>query len=76
MPVIGLPGILQPRAAVAYMFVAAAEVAALAGAAPRIHTEIDAAAAFLSEQADDLRERAAEIAAQLEGTLPVSTAPT
>ena len=36
-----------PRAAVAYMFVCAAEVAALAGVAPRIHTEIDAAAAFL-----------------------------
>ena len=36
VPVIGLPGILQPRAAVAYMFVAAAEVAALAGVAPRI----------------------------------------
>ena len=34
MPVIGLPGIFQPRAAVAYMFTAAAEVAALAGAAP------------------------------------------
>ncbi len=31
VPVVGLPGILQPRAAVAYMFAAAAEVAALAG---------------------------------------------
>ena len=48
MPVVGLPGIFQPRAAVAYMFVVAAEVAALAGVAPRIHTEIDAAAAFLA----------------------------
>ena len=36
VPVVGLPGILQPRAAVAYMFVVAAEAAALAGAAPRI----------------------------------------
>ena len=48
VPVVGLPGILQPRAAVAYMFAVAAEVAALAGAAPRVHTEIDAAAAFLA----------------------------
>ena len=48
VPVVGLPGIFQPRAAVAYMFTVAAEVAALAGAAPRIHTEIDAAAAFLA----------------------------
>ena len=31
VPVVGLPGIFQPRAAVAYMFVVAAEVAALAG---------------------------------------------
>ena len=52
VPVVGLPGIFQPRAAVAYMFTIAAEVAALAGVAPRIHTEIDVAAAFLSEQAE------------------------
>lgn len=71
VPVIGLPGIFQPRAAVAYMFTAAAEVAALAGAAPRVHTEIDAAAAFLERETEALQVRAAEIAAQLEGTLPV-----
>jgi glucose/mannose-6-phosphate isomerase len=71
VPVVGLPGILQPRAAVAYMFAVAAEVAALAGAAPRVHTEIDAAAAFLQEQVDDLLFRADEIAAALGGTLPV-----
>jgi glucose/mannose-6-phosphate isomerase len=71
VPVVGLPGIFQPRAAVAYMFVAAAEAAALAGVAPRIHTEIDTAAAFLAAQADALRARAAEIAAQLEGKIPV-----
>ena len=53
MPVVGLPGICQPRAAVAYMFAVAAEVAALAGAAPRVHTEIDAAAAFLEREARD-----------------------
>jgi glucose/mannose-6-phosphate isomerase len=71
VPVVGPPGIFQPRAAIAYMFTAAAEVAALCGAAPRIHTEIDAAAAFLGEQSDALRARAAEVAAQLEGTVPV-----
>src|SRR4051794_5880231 len=59
VPVIGLPGILPaPRAAVAYMLVCAAEVAALAGVAPRIHTEIDAAAAFLERGAGSLQERA------------------
>ena len=52
VPVIGLPGILPaPRTAVAYMFVAAAEVAALSGVAPRIHAEIEAAAAFLAREA-------------------------
>jgi len=71
LPVIGLPGIFQPRAAVAYMFTIVAEVAALAGASPRVHTEIDAAAAFLEREAESLQARAAEIAAQLEGTFPV-----
>jgi glucose/mannose-6-phosphate isomerase len=72
VPVIGLPGILiAPRTGVAYMLVCAAEVAALAGIAPRIHTEIDAAAAFLEEQAGALRSQAAEIAARLQGTVPV-----
>ncbi len=71
VPVIGLPGILQPRAAVAYMLTIAAEVAALAGGAPGLRTEIDAAAAFLSERSEDLQARAAEIAAQIEGSVPV-----
>jgi glucose/mannose-6-phosphate isomerase len=71
VPVVGLPGIFQPRAAVAYMFVVAAELAALCGIAPRLHTEIDAAAAFLSERSDALQARAAELAAELEGTIPV-----
>jgi glucose/mannose-6-phosphate isomerase len=71
VPVVGLPGILQPRAAVAYMLVTAAEVAALAGAAPRIHVELDAAAAFLERCRDDLRSQAGAIASRLEGTVPV-----
>lgn len=71
VPVVGLPGILQPRAAVAYMFAVAAEVAALAGAGPRLHTEIDAAAAFLERESEALRERATEIAARIDGSAPV-----
>lgn len=71
VPVVGLPGIFQPRAAVAYMFAVAAEAAAICGIAPRIHTEIDAAAAFLSDQVDAIQARTAEIAAQLDGSLPI-----
>ena len=71
VPVVGLPGILQPRAAVAYMFAVAAEVAALAGAGPRLRTEIDAAAGFLEHQTEALRARAAEIASRLDGASPV-----
>jgi glucose/mannose-6-phosphate isomerase len=67
VPVVAPPGIYQPRVAVAYMFVAAAEAAALAGVAPRINTEIDLAAAFLERESEALQERAGEIAAQLEG---------
>jgi glucose/mannose-6-phosphate isomerase len=71
VPVVGLPGSLPaPRAAVGYMFAVAAEAAALAGA-PRIHTEIDAAAARLERERDPLLARAEQIAARLEGTVPV-----
>jgi glucose/mannose-6-phosphate isomerase len=71
VPVVGLPGIFQPRAAVAYMVVVAAEVASLAGIAPRVHTEIDAAAAFLTEQSESLPQQAREIAALVAGAVPV-----
>ena len=71
VPVVGLPGILQPRAAVAYVVVVALEVAALAGAAPRVATEIEGAADLIEERAGDLEERADEIAERLAGTLPV-----
>jgi glucose/mannose-6-phosphate isomerase len=80
-PVIGLPGLLPaPRTAVAYMLVCALEVAAVAGIAPRIGAEIEAAAAFLEAHRDDLRYRATEVAATLGDRLPVvygagSTAP-
>jgi len=72
VPVIGLPGLLPaPRTAVAYMLVCALEVAALAGIAPRLHTEIDAAAAFLAEQTEDLQRQAARIATKLDASVPV-----
>jgi glucose/mannose-6-phosphate isomerase len=72
LPVIGLPGILPaPRTAVAYMLVCVAELAALAGVAPRVHTELDAAATFLSEQSSDLQARAAKIAEQLGESIPI-----
>jgi glucose/mannose-6-phosphate isomerase len=71
VPVVGLPGIFQPRAAVAYMVVVAAEVASLAGIAPRLHTEIDAAAAFLADQAETLQQQAREIATLVAGAVPV-----
>ena len=74
VPVIGLPGLLPaPRTAVAYMLVCACEVAALAGIAPRLHTEIDAAAAFLAERSEELQARAGEIATLIEGTVTVVT---
>src|SRR6187549_3801935 len=71
VPVVGLPGILQaPRSSVAYVLVVTAEVAALSGAAPRIHDEIEAAAAGLEARVEELRSRAAAIAPRLTGTLP------
>jgi glucose/mannose-6-phosphate isomerase len=71
VPVVGLPGILQPRAAVAYMVVIAAEAAAATGVGPRIASEIEDAAALLERRSDELETRAAEIAERLAGTLPV-----
>src|SRR5437660_1850873 len=49
VPVIPLPGGFQPRAAVAYMTVAALEVAALCGAGPRMTSEIDVAASHTEQ---------------------------
>jgi glucose/mannose-6-phosphate isomerase len=45
VPVIPLPGGFQPRGAVAYMVVAALEVAAACGAGPSVRAEVDVAAA-------------------------------
>src|SRR5207248_2036730 len=49
VPVIPLPGGLQPRAAVGYMLVSVLEVAAYVEAAPALRTEVDAACALLTE---------------------------
>jgi glucose/mannose-6-phosphate isomerase len=49
VPVIPVAGGLQPRAAVAYMTIAALEVAWLCGAGPRMTTEVDVAAEHLEE---------------------------
>jgi glucose/mannose-6-phosphate isomerase len=77
VPVIPLPGGFQPRAAVAYMTVAALEVAALCGAGPRLTSEIDVAAShteqLVSEWGPDAPEDslAKTIARGLLGTIPV-----
>jgi glucose/mannose-6-phosphate isomerase len=77
VPVIPLPGGFQPRAAVAYMVVAALEVAAQCGAGPRLTPEIDVAAShteqLVAEWGPDAAEDslAKEIARGLLGTTPV-----
>jgi len=77
VPVIPLPGGFQPRAAVAYMMVAALEVAALCGVGPRLTSEIDVAAAhceqLVAEWGPDAPEDslAKELARGLYGTIPV-----
>jgi glucose/mannose-6-phosphate isomerase len=77
VPVIPLPGGFQPRAAVAYMIVAALEVAALCGAGPRLTPEIDVSASHIeqlvTEWGPDAPEDslAKELARGLHGTTPV-----
>jgi glucose/mannose-6-phosphate isomerase len=77
VPVIPLPGGFQPRAAVAYMIVAALEVAALCGAGPRLTAEIDVAAShteqLVAEWGPDAPEDslAKELARGLLGSTPV-----
>jgi glucose/mannose-6-phosphate isomerase len=77
VPVVPVAGGYQPRAAVAYMTVAALEVAALCGIGPRMNSEIDVAADHLEELvvewgpegADD--NEAKSLARALHGTVPV-----
>jgi glucose/mannose-6-phosphate isomerase len=76
VPVIPLPGGFQPRVAVAYMTVAALEIAALCGAGPHLTSEIDVAAShaeqLVAEWGPDAPENslAKEIARGLHGTAP------
>ena len=77
VPVIPLPGGFQPRAAIGYGLVSALEVAALAGVAPSIRGEIEAAAALAetlaAEWGPDAPEdsQAKALAHRLHGTVPV-----
>ncbi|HET6830735.1 MAG TPA: bifunctional phosphoglucose/phosphomannose isomerase [Solirubrobacterales bacterium] len=71
VPVIGMPAGLQPRAAVAYTFAIAAEVAALVGACPAIRTELDSSAAHLEAAREELLATAAELAGRLHGSVPL-----
>jgi glucose/mannose-6-phosphate isomerase len=77
VPVIGVPAGMQPRAAVVYMTIAALECAALCGAAPGLHSEIDTAVALLERLVEQWGPAAAEdslaksVARSLDGTLPV-----
>jgi glucose/mannose-6-phosphate isomerase len=78
VPVVPVPGGFQPRAAIGYSLVSALEVAALAGAAPFVRDEIEAAATLAEELAvewgpespDDALAKS--LARELHGTVPVS----
>src|SRR5215213_4240044 len=77
VPVIPLPGGFQPRVAVGYGLVAALEAAALAGAAPSLRAEVEAAAALAETLAADWgpdgdeSNEAKALARALHGTVPV-----
>ena len=77
VPVIPVAGGLQPRAAVAYMTVAALETAAACGAGPRMTAEIDVAAEGLEQLAGAWGPESPEdseaktLARELAGTVPV-----
>jgi glucose/mannose-6-phosphate isomerase len=76
VPVVPLPGMFQPRVAVGYMLVIALEAAALCGAGPSLHSEIDVAAAhseaLVEEWGPDGAEDglAKQLARGLHGTIP------
>jgi glucose/mannose-6-phosphate isomerase len=77
VPVMGVPGGFQPRAAVVYMTVAALEAAAACAAGPSLRAELEAAGALLGdlihEWGPDGRpgSDAKSLAADISGTLPV-----
>jgi glucose/mannose-6-phosphate isomerase len=77
VPVIGVPAGMQPRAAVLYGMVGSLECAALCGAAPALHSEIDAATALIDRLVEEWGPDAPEdalskrLARRLHGRLPV-----
>jgi glucose/mannose-6-phosphate isomerase len=77
VPVIGVPGGMQPRAAVAYMVVAALECAALCGAAPSLRTEVESSSRLLGRLSKEWRPDSSrdalskQLARRLHGTVPV-----
>jgi glucose/mannose-6-phosphate isomerase len=76
VPVVGVPSGMQPRAAVVYMTVIALQCAAMAGAAPSLHAEIEEAAELAGELSrhwgPDVEESQPKtIAHALEGRIPV-----
>ncbi|MDQ4041219.1 MAG: bifunctional phosphoglucose/phosphomannose isomerase [Actinomycetota bacterium] len=77
VPVIPVAGGFQPRAAVAYMIVAALEVAGMCGAGPRLASEIDVAADHLEELVSEWGPEGADdslskvLARGLHGSVPV-----
>jgi glucose/mannose-6-phosphate isomerase len=77
VPVVPVAGGLQPRAAVAYMTVAALEVAAACGVGPGMNSEIDVAAEHLEQLVVEWGPEGAEdgevktLARALHGTVPI-----
>jgi glucose/mannose-6-phosphate isomerase len=77
VPVIGAPAGMQPRAAVIYMTIGVLECAALCGAAPGLHAEIDMAAGLLERLIEEWGPSGADdslaksVARRLDGTVPV-----
>jgi len=64
---VGLPGYFQPRVTVAYMTVAAALAANLAGVAPDAREELTATADFLDGAKEEMQELAADFALGMDG---------
>ena len=77
VPVIGVPAGMQPRAAVIYMTIGVIECAALCGAAPALHAEIDMSTALLERLVEEWGPAAGDdspakaVARELDGTISV-----
>jgi glucose/mannose-6-phosphate isomerase len=77
VPVIGIPAGMRPRAAVVYLTIGVMECAALCGAAPGLHAEIDMAVALLERLVEEWGPAAPDdslgksVARSLDGTIPV-----